>query len=807
MGEVYLARDTRLGRRVALKLLHSDVTRHPDRVNRFQQEARAASALNHPGIITIFDVGEIDGAHFIATEFIDGQTLRERISTSALSMEEVLEVAVQVSTALSAAHANGIMHRDIKPDNIMIRRDGYVKVLDFGLAKLTETSGQQRMVSHPDAETQPVVQTDPGTVMGTVSYMSPEQARGIAVDERTDIFSLGVVIYEMVAGRVPFEAPSVSEVIVAILKKRPLPLARFATDVPNELERIVAKTLSKSPDERYQTIKDLLIDLRRLKQQIELDSELEYSGAAALESGLSYSSDSGGQKAARVRGAPTQFMSVTEIKPVSSAEYIISEIKRHKRSTLLVIAILFVVGAGLTYYVMGAKPIETVAVLPLANSGDDPNAAHLGEILTQRLISRLSKMPNVRVKSFSTVARFSGQSIDPAAVGRELSVQALLVGSITKRDRDDNVSVSVELVNTKDGSQLWGEQFDYKFADIRQVQEAIIRGVAERIGPRPGADEIKARRAEELYAEGRNYWEKRTADAMRRALDSFQRAIEIRPDYAQAHAGIADCHNMLAAYGASSPEEAFPKATAAARRALELDDKLAEAHTALAYAKFRGEWDWAGAEREFKRAIELNYDYAQAHQWYGNYLVAMGRPEEAIEEARRTLALDPTSLIIQAHFGFIDYFAHRYDEAIAESQKTLRLDPNFFAARRYLGLSYSQKGMHAQAIAEFQRAVGSGGGSPVLKAELANTLGVAGRKDEARRILQELLEQSKTRHISPYHIAIIYAGLEDREKAFEWLEKAFTEKADFIVYMNVDPRLKLLHADERFEALRERLGL
>ncbi|MCI0486417.1 MAG: protein kinase, partial [Blastocatellia bacterium] len=601
MGEVYLAEDSRLGRRVALKILSADFTKNKDRIHRFQQEARAASALNHPNIITIYEVGVTDATHFIAIEFIEGETLRERMMRARLGPVEVLDVAIQVASALSAAHAARIMHRDIKPENIMLRPDGYVKVLDFGLAKLTETSPDSLSVD-PEADTsidedtarKRLVETDPGTVLGTVSYMSPEQARGLRIDARTDIFSLGVVMYEMIAGRVPFEGATISDVIVSILGKRPQPLARYSLGVPFELERIITKALAKDREERYQTVKDMLIDMKNLKQRLEVEAEIEYS---MRPESVPRTSTSSGQRPAAVsksgqRPAAASNEQITQpieaadeagVQTTSSAEYIISEIKRHRKGAVFALVAMLSVVAALIYFTRETKEIDSLAVMPFANTGTDPNAQNMGSLLCQRIINNLSQQPDLKVISFSSVSRFANQQIDPREVGQEMEVRAVLMGSVIKNERDDSISINIELVNARDRSQIWGKQYDRKFADLRRVQEEMLNDISERLGLRLSDEQKRLREAEQLYQEGRNYWEKRTSQGLLKGIDSFQQAIDSNPNYAPAYAGIADCYNMLAVYAVRSPKEAFSKAKEAAERAIAIDNRLAEAHTSLAF--------------------------------------------------------------------------------------------------------------------------------------------------------------------------------------------------------------------------------
>ncbi|MFY9608158.1 MAG: protein kinase [Blastocatellia bacterium] len=804
MGEVYLARDTRLGRKIALKFLSADYTQDEDRVRRFQQEARAASALNHPNLITIFEIGEVDSVHFISTEFIEGETLRRRLATRRLSNAEIFDVAIQVGSALATAHAAGITHRDIKPENIMVRPDGVVKVLDFGLAKLTEASTAGESAIDPTAVTKRVVETNPGVVMGTVSYMSPEQARGAPVDARTDIFSFGVVLYEMTAGRVPFEGSSFGDVITGIIGKKHLPLARFSPDVPAELERIVGKALAKDREERYQSIKDLLIDLRRLKQRLEVEAEIEHSSPPewardAVMRGRSASGAAGSGSGDTIAlGASSQ-----SVRTTSSAEYLVSEIKRHKKATIFVLAAAVIAALAITF-VSTRRPINSVAILPFSNQTGDAKMDSISDEITEGIINNLFEFPRLRVTSYGSVEQYKGRQLDPQTVARELGVRAVMIGRISKRD--DVITVNAELVDARDKSRIWGAQEKLKFSELTLAHHRLARSVLEKIGLRLSEEQRKELDAQDLYATGRNYLNQRTPDGLNKGIEYFDKAVALKPDYALAHAGLADCYNMLATYGAKPPGEAFPLAKAEAQKALDVDDSLAEAHTSLAYALFRGDWKWAESEREFKQALRLNSKSAQAYQWYANLLVALGRSDEAIAHTKRAQELDSTSSIIRSHFGFVYFFAHRYDDSITVCQKILEMDPTYFAARRYLGQAYAQKGKYDLAISEFQRAVATNG-SPLMRAELAHTYALAGKRDEAQKILADLQRLSSDRYISPYHIALIYSGLGNKEETFNWLEQAFQGRADYLVYLKVDPRFDWLHGDPRFASLVDRIGL
>ena len=804
MGEVYLARDTRLGRKIALKFLSAEYTKDEDRVRRFQQEARAASALNHPNLITIFDIGEVDSIHFISTEFIEGETLRRLVTSRRLSNAEIFDVAIQVGSALATAHSAGITHRDIKPENIMVRPDGVVKVLDFGLAKLTEADSTNASAIDPTAITKKVVDTSPGVVMGTVSYMSPEQARGSPVDARTDIFSFGIVLYEMTAGRVPFEGTSFGDVISGILGRKPAPLARYSPDVPEELERIVSKALAKDREERYQSIKDLLIDLKRLKRQLDVEAEMEHSAPPewARDAVMGRRSTSANARSGSgdtiALGASAQ-----SVRTTSSAEYLVSEIKRHKKATFVVLGIAVAAALAITF-VSAKRPVGSLAILPFVNQTGDAKMDAITDEITEGIINHLYELPKLRVISYGSVEQYKGRQLDPQAIGRELGVNAVMIGRISKRD--DVLTVNAELVDARDKSRIWGQQEKFKFSDLMLAHHRLARSVLDKLGLSLSAEELKELDAEESYWNGRNLLSQRTTDSLSKSIEFFDKAVALKPDYALAHAGLADCYNMLGTYGAKPPGESFPLAKAAARKALEIDDSIAEAHTSLAYALFRNDWKWAESEREFKQALRLNPKSAQAHQWYANLLVALGRDEEAISQTKQAQELEPTSLIIRAHFGFVYFFQHRYDDSIAECQKVLELDRGFFATHRYLGQSYAQKGKYDQAISEFQRAV-STNGSPQMRAELAYTYGKAGKKEDAQKILSSLQDPSAEGYISPYGIALIYSGLGNKEETFNWLERGFEERADYLVFLNVDPRFDWLRGDQRFTSLLERIGL
>jgi serine/threonine protein kinase len=773
MGEVYLAEDTKLGRQLAIKLLPSCFNADDERVRRFQQEARAASALNHPNIITILEVGEANGRQFLVSEFIDCVTLRQRMQAGDLRLIEALEIGAQVASALSAAHHANIVHRDVKPENIMIRPDGYVKVLDFGLAKLTDsrTDGSGFIT---------VVSTDPGMIMGTARYMSPEQTRGLAVDERTDIWSLGVVLYEMIANCAPFEGETATDVIVSIIEKNPAPLSHYAPATPVEMEWIVGKALRKDKEERYQTAKDFLNDLRRFKQGLEIAHQLnslEQVGNEQTSSAASVSKKSRTQRAAT--------------KKTSGSSRNLSSSSRRSRSA-----------------------ITSLAVLPLENASPDPGAEYLSDGITESIINNLSKLPKLKVMSRSRVFRYKGRQIDPQLVGEELNVRAVMTGRVLQLGGD--LVITTELVDVRDGSQLWGEHFKRKLVDIFEVQEEIAKRISEKMEVRLSGAEKKRLferhtenpEAYQTYLKGRYYWNKRTPQGFLKGIEYFERATRLDPEYSLAYSGLADCYTLLNYAGGLRPTDAMPKAQAAANLAIRIDSNLAEAQNSLAAVKFWYEWDWSAAEKGFRRAIRLDPNYAPAHHWYCWFLLAMGRFDEAIDAGKRALAVDPLALPINMAVGKAYFYARRFDESVTQSQKTLEMDPAFMPALFYLARAYYEVGNNLEAIEIAEKLVTASGGLPSLTA-FFGYMCTAGQSDESRKILETLLPLTSSGevYISPFAMALIYSGLGETEEALQWLEKAYAERSLLIVYLAVDPAFDNLRSEARFQKLLQQIGL
>ena len=802
---MYLAEDTRLDRNAALKILPSEFASDAGRMARFVQEAKSASALNHPGIITIYEIGEADGLQFIASEYIEGETLRQHLLRARMSLRETLDVAVQIAGALSAAHGAGIIHRDIKPENMMLRPDGYVKVLDFGLAK---PSQQETPATSTQAPTVAAPKTEPGMLLGTLAYMSPEQTRGKAVDARTDIFSFGVLLYEMVTGRAPFEGETTSDIIASILRSDPPPLAFRSPEAPPELERIVTKALAKNRDERYQTAQDLLIDLKRLRQQLEIDGEIERSrsGDAILRPFVEIRSSQTADPSSQGDSHPAHH--------ASSAEYIASEIKQHRRGFALgAIAITAVVGIVAAVFFTGSNKIDSLAVLPFLNAGDDHGAEYLSDGISESIIYDLSQLTTLKVIPRSSVIRYKGTQKDPQTVARELGVRAVFTATI--RMSGDNLLISAELIDAKENRLLWGQQYNHRLSDALTVQQEISRNISEKLRLNlSGTEErLLARHhtesgdAYQEYLKGQFWLNRRNEEGFQKAIEFFNRAVEKDPGYALAYAGLADCYALLGTYALVEPGVGFPKAKAAAMRALALDQQLAEAHTSLGNILTSYEWDFAGAENEFKRAISLNANYATAHQWYAEHLQAMGRYDEAIAEIKRAQELDPLSLIISAVSGRIYYCSRRYDQAIDQLNKTLQMEKQFGPASAFLAQTYAMKGMHEQAIATGQVPVKSAPGVSVYLTILGTAYATAGKRRESESVLDELRDLSKRQYVQPSYIAMLYSGLGDRDQAFDWLEKAYNIRDDRLLFVMTDPLMDDLRSDPRFQNLAHRMGL
>jgi serine/threonine-protein kinase len=806
MGEVYLARDTRLGRHAALKLLQTSLTRDAARVRRFRQEARAASALNHPNILTIYEVGQVDstagGAQFIAAEFVDGQTLRELCRSEGLALGAALDMLIQVAGALAAAHEAGIIHRDIKPENIMVRKDGLVKVLDFGIAKLTE----QAMRPHDASFAR--VTTQPGVLMGTVSYMSPEQARGLEVDERSDLFSLGVVMYETLTGRAPFEGETTGDVLVALLVGEPRPLTRYVAKLPEALQEIIDRALAKSVERRYQTARELGADLKRLKEELEFAARLK-ERRGSKDDILTLAVGVGVDAAEH-----STFETLQEVKPPRSrgdARFAGLRGLLRQRGVLLatVTLALIIIAAALAWRRFAPHEIayDSVAVLPFANAADDPQMAYLPDGLTESLIDSLSQLPDLRVSAHSTVSGYNGREIDPRQAGKELQAQAVIMGRVAQRG--DRLLIRVELVDTTDGSRVWGDEFQRARPEIVAAQREIAREIAAKLRRRlsPGAQRQLDKRhsndgkAYDLYAQGRYLYRQFARESLEKALDYFQRAVAQDSRYALAYCGVADIYMSLSSVYLPS-SEAMPRAREAALNAIELDETLPEAHEAMAVVKWYGDWDWAGAEREFKRALQINPNFVDARVNYTTLLLQQKRFEEALQVIRQAKAHDPASLRAMGKEGEVYLFMRQYDRAIEIFRKVLDLGPDFVPNQRSLSLALSLQGRHQEAIELLKQL------QTTTDVELkAGIYARAGRRDESLKLLGELKARAAREYVSPVSLARVYIGLGDKEQALVWLRKAYDERSAYLVNIGVHPAYDPLRSDSRFDDLLRGVGL
>jgi serine/threonine protein kinase/Tfp pilus assembly protein PilF len=815
MGEVYLAQDMKLGRKVALKLLPADLSRDENRLHRFEQEARLASNLTHPNICVIHEVNETeDGRHFIVMEYVDGVTLREYMAEKQLGLSEVLDIVMQVASALSAAHEVGIVHRDIKPENIMVRHDGYIKVLDFGLAKLAEDN---RATSKPFAPTKSLVETGAGVVIGTVCYMSPEQARGLPVDARTDIFSLGCVLYELVTGELPFAGETMSDCLAAILKTEPAPLSHYAEEVPAELERIVHKALEKDGELRYQVIQDFALALKTLRHDLDVQTEIERSAsptkaASTAESRTRVSAKNGSANTDDAVDATSTTSAVA--RPTSSAEYLLSEIKRHKLAASIVLAALALVFAGLFFYLRNGNSsgaIDSIAVLPFDNQNHDPASEYLSDGVTESIINNLTRLQNLRVIPRSTVFRYKGRETDPLTVGRELGVRAVLTGRVLQRG--DSLIISAELIDVRDNKQLWGEQYSRKVADALSVQQEISREISDHLRLKlPGEEQEQVVKhqtnnpeAYQHYLRGRYYWNKRTQEYLKKAVEEFQQAVDKDPNYALAYAGLADCYAMLEEYDGKPASEIYQKAKAFAERALQIDNSLAEAHASLAQIN-EHLWQWNDAEREFKRALELNPNYATAHQWYSFYFQNLGRFDEALVEIKRAQELDPLSLIINANVAGVYLLQGNLNSAMEQCNKLIELDPNYPGGHDVLAFVYLKQRRYPEAIAEVQKTVELSRSAGNLS-DLGYIYAIAGRRNEALSILRELEEKYARHEAAETDVATIYVGLGDKDQAFVWLEKGFQAHSGVLPYIGGYLQWETLRTDPRYADLMQRMGL
>ena len=789
MGEVYLARDTKLDRKVAIKVLQPDSLAEEKLQKPLLREARAAAKLDHPNICAVYDVNEADSFTFIVMQYIEGETLAEKMERKPLEIGTSLGIATQAAEALAEAHAHGVVHRDLKPQNMMITPRGQLKILDFGLAKFTHSSDSVDL----EAPTATVL-SSPGNIVGTMPYMSPEQLQGEPIDGRSDIFSLGVTLYEMLAGKHPFKDKSAAMTVSRILRDDPVPTEQFHAQVSPDLQALLSKMLCKDKAERYQSAEQLLTDLRQLPARLSANDD-------------------------EVEGAATKQFSAMAPKQIP-ANRILTNARRHKwailASTLAVILAVVAISR-----LVSTDHLDSLAVLPFTYNSTDPqlmanpDREYISDGLTESIIDSLSQLTNLKVIARSSVFRdrYKGKNRDAQAIGHELDVRAVLDGQV--KQAGDELTITVQLMDVQGNREIWGNTYQRKTTDIQSVQKEIARNVSERLRLNlTGADQTQLTKtytgngeAYEAYLKGRYHWNKRSKEGFELANKFFQEAIDKDPNYALAYSGLADCYTLQSDYGFLAPKQGYTLAKGAITLALKLDESLAEAHTSLASIKAVLDWDWQGAENEYRRAIELNPKYPTAHHWYAAQLLLQGRLDEALQEIKKAQQLDPVSFGINKDFAVILLYARDYDRALEQCRKTLEIEPHAGTMSVYIAQIYELKQKYPEAIAELEKAHAADPDDSEITYALGQAYALSGKKDEALKISSDLNQPAKQNVFLPKEAAYLDTLLGEKEQAVAILEKAAEEHYLPVAEVKMDPRLAELRKDARIVELLQKIGL
>jgi serine/threonine protein kinase/tetratricopeptide (TPR) repeat protein len=761
MGKVYKVLDKEVNARIALKLIKPEIASDKKTIERFRNELKVARDIAHKNVCRMYDLGREEGAYYITMEYVSGEDLKSFIRRSGvISIGKAISIANQVCEGLAEAHRLGVVHRDLKPQNIMIDKEGNARIMDFGIARSLRAKGI----------------TGSGVMIGTPEYMSPEQVEGKEANHRADIYSLGVILYEMVTGRVPFEGDTPFSIGVKQKSEIPRPPIEVNVQTPEALNRVILKCMEKEREKRYQSVGELHSELMKLEKDISTTEKIVPEGKLKTDK---------------------------------------IDVKKWKRPLLYggvaVILILLIIG-GISLFTGRQEPIDSIAVLPLENLSGNPEQEYFSDGMTDALISNLAKIGGLKVISRTSVMQYKGKKKSLPEIARELNVEAVVEGSVLSSGQ--RVRVTAQLIEAKTDRHIWNNSYERDFRDILTLQNEIAKAIAQEIQIRLTPQEEKrlaatsqvSPEAYQAYLRGRFFWNKRSEEGLKKAVDYFKEAIEKDPDFSLSYVGLADSYSILPQYSPVASNEAYLKSKEAALKALEIDPSLAEGHASLALIINSYDLDFESAEREYKRAIELNPGYATAHHWYAFLLMHLGRHDESIKEIELARDLDPLSLIINANVGFMLYFAGRYDEALEQYMNTMEIDPNFAELHWYIGMAYEQKGMLDEAEKEFSRAITLSGGFTKYFTSLAHAYAMAGKREEALKVIDELRELSKQEYISPYHMASIYDALDEKDKAFEWLEKASEINDIWLSYLKVDPSFLKIRPDPRFKAFLEKVG-